>query len=400
MILRGASIVARLDRTAAIPGRVDLMQELVATSGFVVLADRCGGPAESLERSQEPTVRRLGPSDTARAAPTVLPEPVEPPVIPHPECRVGLDIVTSRISEACPGVEVPGPPSDDRADRGTARVAAGREGRFQGALRVRGLGVEHRVGRTVLGEVDGNVGHLGDGTRTLVVPAPGAAKVHRYHRFMAKPTPPARGTRLVLARHAVTAQTGPLLSGRTPGVDLSEAGAAQAAALGLRLAPLPVAAVFASPIERTTQTAEAVAHHHGLEVTPLAGVLEADYGEWTGKKISDLASTDLWKVVQRSPSRAAFPGGESLAAMQARIVASLEAVVADHPGQLVVVVSHADPIKSAIAHFAGTHLDLFQRIVVSPASVTVFEFSGHGVAMLKCNDTGSLDELQSVAGAA
>ena len=199
----------------------------------------------------------------------------------------------------------------------------------------------------------------------------------------------------MLARHAVTAQTGPLLSGRAPGINLSEAGRAQADALGIRLASLPVAAVYASPIERTTQTAAAVASHHGLEVVPLVGVLEADYGEWTGQKIADLAKTDLWKVVQRAPSRAAFPGGESLAAMQSRMVAALEEIVVRHPGELVVVVSHADPIKAAIAHFGGTHLDLFQRVVVSPASVTVFEFSGHGVAMLKCNDTGTLEELAS-----
>ena len=197
----------------------------------------------------------------------------------------------------------------------------------------------------------------------------------------------------MLARHAVTAQTGPLLSGRAPGIDLSEAGRAQATALGVRLAGLPVAAVYASPIERTTQTAAAVAAPHGLAVRSLEGVLEADYGEWTGQRIADLAKSDLWKVVQRTPSRATFPGGESLAAMQSRMVATLEGVVAGHPGELVVVVSHADPIKAAIAHFGGVHLDLFQRVVVSPASVTVFEFSAHGVAMLKCNDTGSLDEL-------
>lgn len=197
----------------------------------------------------------------------------------------------------------------------------------------------------------------------------------------------------MLARHAVTAQTGPLLSGRAPGIDLSESGRAQATALGVRLAGLPVAAVYASPIERTTQTAAAVAAPHGLDVLALDGVLEADYGEWTGQKIADLAKTDLWKVVQRAPSRATFPGGESLAAMQARMVATLEEIVARHPGEIVVIVSHADPIKAAIAHFGGVHLDLFQRVVVSPASVTVFEFSGHGVSMVKCNDTGSLDEL-------
>lgn len=202
-------------------------------------------------------------------------------------------------------------------------------------------------------------------------------------------------TKLVLARHAVTAQTGPLLSGRAPGIDLSDDGRKQADALGERLAGLPVVAVYASPIERTTQTAEAVASHHGLPVRPLPGVLEADYGEWTGQKLTDLAKTDLWKVVQHTPSRAAFPGGEALAAMQARMIAAIDAVVADHPGDLVVVVSHADPIKAAIAHYTGVHLDLFQRIVVSPASVTAFEFSAAGVAMLKCNDTGGLDELRT-----
>lgn len=202
-----------------------------------------------------------------------------------------------------------------------------------------------------------------------------------------------KAVRLLLARHAVTAQTGPMLTGRAPGVDLSDEGRRQAEALGERLAGLPVAVVYASPIERTMQTAGAVAVRHGLEVHVLEGVLEADYGEWTGGRIADLAKTDLWKVVQRSPSRARFPGGESLPEMQTRMVAALEVVVARHPGELVVVVSHADPIKAAIAHFTGVHLDLFQRVVVSPASVTVFELGPHGVAMLKCNDTGSLDEL-------
>jgi probable phosphomutase (TIGR03848 family) len=201
-------------------------------------------------------------------------------------------------------------------------------------------------------------------------------------------------TRLVLARHAVTAETGPKLTGRKPGVDLSEEGQRQATALGERLADLPVAAVYASPIERTTQTAAAVADRHALSVRALEGVLEADYGDWTGQQLAELAKTDLWKVVQRSPSRAAFPGGESLAAMQARIVAALDAVVVAHPGELVVVVSHADPIKAAIAHYTGVHLDLFQRIMVAPASVTAFAFSGSGVALLKCNDTGSLDDLK------
>ncbi|GMU77384.1 MAG: phosphoglycerate mutase [Acidimicrobiia bacterium] len=219
----------------------------------------------------------------------------------------------------------------------------------------------------------------------MTTPAPTAAKAATA------------ATHLVLVRHAVTAETGPRLSGRTPGIDLSDDGRAQAAALGERLAALPVAAVYASPIERTVQTADAIAQRHGIEVRRLDGVLEADYGEWTGQELAELAKSDLWKVVQRTPSRVVFPGGEALTAMQARMVEAIETVVGAHPGELVVIVSHADPIKAAIAHFTGVHLDLFQRIVVSPASVTAFAFASHGVALLKCNDTGSLADLVPVA---
>ena len=182
--------------------------------------------------------------------------------------------------------------------------------------------------------------------------------------------------------------------GQDAAPEAPEDGRKQAEALADRLADLPVAAVYASPIERTAQTAAAVAGRHDLEVHALPGALEADYGEWTGGKLADLAKTELWKTVQRAPSRARFPGGESMTEMQARIVGCLEAVVADHPGDLVVVVSHADPIKAAIAHYTGLHLDQFQRIVVSPASVTAFQLSAHGAALIKCNDTGNLDELR------
>jgi probable phosphomutase (TIGR03848 family) len=205
-----------------------------------------------------------------------------------------------------------------------------------------------------------------------------------------KPKPP---TRLVLVRHAVTEHTGPLLSGRMPGIDLSDKGVGQADATAQRLAKLPVAAVYASPIERTTQTAKQIAAHHGLDVISLPGVIEADYGDWTGGKIAELAKTDEWKVVQVAPSRAKFPNGETIREMQSRMIAALDDVVARHPNETVVVVSHADPIKSAIAHYSGMHLDLFQRVHVSPSSVTVFDFHAFGVMMVKCNDTGGLDDL-------
>jgi probable phosphoglycerate mutase len=200
-------------------------------------------------------------------------------------------------------------------------------------------------------------------------------------------------TRLLLIRHGVTAHTGPLLSGRMPGIDLSEQGIEQARAAAERVAVLTVAAVYASPIERTAQTAGYIAARLGLDVSPLPGVIEADYGDWTGGKITDLAKTDEWRVVQAAPSRAVFPGGESLRAMQARMVDALDAVVAAHPHQTVVVVSHADPIKSAIAHYTGMHLDLFQRLHVSPASVTVLDFHTYGALLVKCNDTGGLADL-------
>jgi probable phosphoglycerate mutase len=223
-------------------------------------------------------------------------------------------------------------------------------------------------------------------------PSPDATETPDATAAPTAPAPP-KPTTLVLVRHAVTPQTGPMLSGRTPGIDLSELGHEQAANAGRRLADLPIAAVYASPIDRTRQTAEHIAGHHELPVRTLDGVIEADYGEWTGGQLADLAKTDLWKTVQRTPSRARFPDGESIAEMQTRTVAALEAVVADHPGEMIVVVSHADPIKSVIAHFTGVHLDLFQRISVSPASVTVFVLGPHGVTLVKCNDTGSLSEL-------
>jgi probable phosphomutase (TIGR03848 family) len=242
---------------------------------------------------------------------------------------------------------------------------------------------------------------VSDPTEALdtAAPPPDAAAALEEERVDARGEPsaarkPPPTTKLVLVRHAVTEQTGPLLTGRAEGVDLSDEGRRQAKTLGERLADIPVAAVYASPIERTLQTAEAIAGHHGLPVEPLPGVLEADYGEWTGGALAELAKTDLWRTVQRAPSRARFPGGESLAGMQARMVAALETVVADHRGAVAVVVSHADPIKAAIAHYAGMHLDLFQRVVVSPASVTVLELGETGAALVKSNDTGALDELR------
>jgi probable phosphoglycerate mutase len=200
-------------------------------------------------------------------------------------------------------------------------------------------------------------------------------------------------TRVLLVRHAVTRETGPVLSGRKPGIDLSDEGRGQATAVGERLKDLPIEHVYASPIERTMQTAQAIADHHGLTVEVLPGVIEAEYGEWTGQPIKELAKTDLWKQVQRAPSLARFPAGESILEMQTRAVAAIQEVATRHVGQLVVVVSHADVIKAAVAHYAGMHLDQFQRLVISPASVTGLVIGPLGAAVVKWNDTGRFDEL-------
>jgi probable phosphoglycerate mutase len=233
----------------------------------------------------------------------------------------------------------------------------------------------------------------GDGRDAPVVPAPEDPTDASSDVDAPEQTPPKPPTRLVLVRHAVTEHTGPLLSGRQPGIDLSEKGREQAEAAADRLAILPIAAVYASPIERTTQTAEAIAARHGLEVRALPGVIEADYGEWTGGKLVDLAKTEEWKVVQVAPSRARFPGGETLREMQARTVGALDELINHHVHETVVVVSHADPIKSAIAHYTGMHLDLFQRVHVAPASATVFDFHAYGAMLVKCNDTGGFGDL-------
>jgi len=212
----------------------------------------------------------------------------------------------------------------------------------------------------------------------------------------AAPSTDGRGrpaTRVLLVRHAPTPDTGHVLTGRAPGVHLSDAGRRDAEALAARLAPVPIAAVYASPLERTSQTAEMVAAGRGLPVRPLAGMLEADYGTWTGGRIADLARTELWALVQRHPSRAAFPAGESIRAMQERSVRAVEQVVEEHPGAAVVIVSHADPIKAVLAHYAGVHLDRFQRFVVAPASLSVLDVGPAGATVLRINDTGTTADL-------
>ncbi len=179
-------------------------------------------------------------------------------------------------------------------------------------------------------------------------------------------------TQILLIRHAVNdyVKTG-RLAGWTPGVHLNENGQAQAIALGQRLADAPLNQIYASPLERTMETAQAIQQHHPhLPIQHLEGIGEVRYGDWEGEKISTLARRKMWQVVQEYPSRAYFPNGETMREVQVRAVNAVEALAERHPRQVVIVVSHADLIKMVLAHFLGMHLDNFQRIVVSPASIS------------------------------
>ena len=199
---------------------------------------------------------------------------------------------------------------------------------------------------------------------------------------------------LLLVRHGLTDATKTRLIGRLPGISLNAEGRAQAAAAAERVALLPVAAIYTSPMERTLETAAPLGARLGLPVTPDPGLLEVDYGEWAGQEYKTLRKTDLWKRVQQRPADARFPAGEAVREAQARIVGAIEVIVNRHPTHVVAAYSHADMIKLAVAHFTGIHLDLFQRTAVSAGSVTALSIGGGPPVLLKLNDTGDLADIR------
>jgi probable phosphoglycerate mutase len=242
-------------------------------------------------------------------------------------------------------------------------------------------------------------------------------------RRRASATPP---TLVILVRHGATATTGKELPGRAPGLHLSDVGERQAKAAATRIVALQapsaekpkadakdgkagkadartngkadakdrrIAAVYASPLERTQETAAPIAEAVGVDVRTDDGLLELDIGDWTGLALSAAMKKPEWRAVQRYPSSFRFPGGESFAEVQARMVDTLARLRAAHPGQAIVAVSHADPIRVAVAHAMGTHLDLFQRIVVSPCSLTALALGDDGPTVLTVNSTDDARSL-------
>lgn len=206
-------------------------------------------------------------------------------------------------------------------------------------------------------------------------------------------------TTVLFVRHGLTdANTGGVLAGWTPGVHLAEKGREQVDALAERLQPLPLQAILTSPLERCQETAEVLAKTRDT-ISPVVDERfgECRYGDWTGQELKKLTKDPLWKVVQAHPSAARFPGehAESLAEAQARAVRAVrewnEKLGDD---ATYAVVSHADVIKAILADALGQHLDLFQRIVVNPASVSVVQYTTLRPFVVRVNDTGGrIDDL-------
>ena len=217
------------------------------------------------------------------------------------------------------------------------------------------------------------------------------------HERQASATSLADVATVILVRHGRTsANVGGVLAGRTPGVRLDDTGMAQAERTAARLAAVPLVAVVSSPLERCRQTAQSVvraqtaAQTAALRVATDRGLTECDYGEWQGRPLKELAKEPLWKVVQSQPSAATFPGGESLASMQARVVDAVRrrdaAVEAEHgPAAVWVAVSHGDLVKAVLADALGMHLDLFQRLHVDPASVSIVRYTSTRPFVLATN---------------
>ena len=207
---------------------------------------------------------------------------------------------------------------------------------------------------------------------------------------------PPRTTLVLLVRHGQTPTTGAVLPGRAPGLHLADKGREQAERAAARIGALKkVDAVYSSPLERTRETAAPIAKATGLRVRRDKGLLECDFGEWTGAELKTLMKLPEWRTVQSRPSMFRFPDGESFAEMQLRISSTVRRLAAEHRGGTIVAVSHADPIKAAVSDAAGAHLDSFQRLVISPCSITALVVGDTSTTVLTVNSTG--DDLTTLA---
>lgn len=203
-------------------------------------------------------------------------------------------------------------------------------------------------------------------------------------------------THILLIRHAVNdfVKTGKL-AGRTPGVHLNDDGKAQAEALAERLADAKIHQIISSPLDRTMETANAVLQHHThLQLQLNEEIGEVDYGDWQGAKIASLRNRKMWEVIQEYPTRAYFPNGEAMRDVQVRAVNEIERLAREFPRDTIAIFSHADLIKMVVAHYLGMHLDVFQRIVISPASITGIQLGHSRPFITTVNDTAHVQALE------
>ncbi|MBE0597180.1 MAG: histidine phosphatase family protein [Desulfuromonadales bacterium] len=189
----------------------------------------------------------------------------------------------------------------------------------------------------------------------------------------------------LLIRHADNNTVGESIAGRLPGIHLNAHGRRQAESLAERLAGTPLDGVFSSPLERTRETAATIAGRQRVEVEICPGLLEIDYGEWAGVRFCDLESDPRWRQFNTFRSGTRVPGGELMVEVQARMVGEMEELRRRYPHGTLALVSHGDPIKTAIAHYAGFPLDLMRRFEISLASVSVLEINDHGPQIVSIN---------------
>lgn len=198
---------------------------------------------------------------------------------------------------------------------------------------------------------------------------------------------------LFLVRHALTPMTGKRLTGRLAGHHLSEEGRRQAVAVAERLTGLPFRAVYSSPLERCRETAGLIARRHGIRMRLREGLSETDYGEWAGRSFPSLYRTRLWRELRRNPADFRFPGGETIREAQTRGMQVIEELRTAHPRDVVAVCSHADLIRLIIAGYMGLTLEMYSRISVGPASVSVISFEERGPVLLRLADSGGYDDV-------
>jgi probable phosphomutase (TIGR03848 family) len=195
-------------------------------------------------------------------------------------------------------------------------------------------------------------------------------------------------TTLILIRHGYTDWADKKLAGWLPDVHLNELGQKQAQELVERLKPIELAAIYSSPLERTIETAQPIAKARGLKINKVPNLGEVKYGDWQGQSLKVLAQKKEWKSVQVTPSTFSFPNGESFREMQSRAVAAVEKIIAAHEKDAVALFSHGDVIKVIVAYYSGIALDNFQRVAISPASISVIAIGPFGARIGRLNDTG------------